>query len=963
MKLFKTKSSIAGLLSVAWFIVAALADAATPPSLWSSRGIGGGGAFFGASFSPYNANELYIGCDMSDLFHSTDLGASWNTVDFRQIVSFHSTKVNFTSDANTLYTVDYASNNGTSSARPKKSTDGGATWSYLSNWGSGTGTNRVFYLFADPGSVTNLIVTTETDLYFSNDGGNTFTSKYTDGTNNGLTIGGVFWNGQNIYVGTNAGLLVSNNGGGSFSLSSVGGIPVSEAIFSMAGAKTGSTVRLFALTVSATAEVLGTRTDPLYSNDVYGHFSSVYKLDIGSPNWVPAVSGITAGDQPVLVTMALNDINTVYLGGRIGGNSARVVYKTSDAGTNWTSVFLTNNNQNIYNGWGGQGGDLGGTWWVGPILHDIAAAPNNSNKVITTDQDGLTYLTADGGATWHQVYTDPTAQYPPGSPTAHQHKYYSGNGHEPTVAWWIVWLDSNNMFAAFADITAIRSKDSGSSWSFDWTGLNFGSNYMADTYHFVKHPSSGALYAAQSNGHGMIYQAVCLTDACIDNTAGGLRFSTDNGQNWTGMTNLTNPVLWLAIDPNTTTRMYAAVANSTSGGIYMSNNFQTGASATWTKLNSPTRTEGHPQNIFILNDGNLLATFSARINGSNLFTKSSGVFISSDGGTTWIDRSDPKMTYYTRHLTIDPTDSTQNTWYVGTYGDWGMGSSNISGGLFKTSDRGQHWSQIYSGDGVESITVNPTNTDELYVATSRSGLLYSNNATSSTPTFTQLSAYPFSRPARIFFNPYDNDEIWVTSAGNGLRAGRVGHALSVNNKGTGSGTVTSSPAGISCGSGCSSTFTSGTSVTLTANADSGSTFSSWTGCDSASGNTCTVSITAAKSVTATFTVSASISHTLTGPSTTTVSRGATFGPIASLITNNTNSSYSLYLYAAVYTPTGSWVDTVASPITLSAGQTVSNNITRLIPALADAGTYYFCEGVYDTSWIVIDSKCVNFTVH
>ncbi len=77
--------------------------------------------------------------------------------------------------------------------------------------------------------------------------------------------------------------------------------------------------------------------------------------------------------------------------------------------------------------------------------------------------------------------------------------------------------------------------------------------------------------------------------------------------------------------------------------------------------------------------------------------------------------------------------------------------------------------------------------------------------------------------------------------------------LSISKAGTGSGTVIANSGTISW-SGITGTasYSSGTSVTLTASANSGSTFTSWTGCDSTSGNTCTVAMTAAKSVTATF---------------------------------------------------------------------------------------------------------------
>jgi hypothetical protein len=68
-----------------------------------------------------------------------------------------------------------------------------------------------------------------------------------------------------------------------------------------------------------------------------------------------------------------------------------------------------------------------------------------------------------------------------------------------------------------------------------------------------------------------------------------------------------------------------------------------------------------------------------------------------------------------------------------------------------------------------------------------------------------------------------------------------------------SGTVTSSPAGISCGSDCSETYNAGTSVKLTAKAGGGSRFSGWSGACSGTATTCTVGMTAVRAVTATFT--------------------------------------------------------------------------------------------------------------
>ena len=75
--------------------------------------------------------------------------------------------------------------------------------------------------------------------------------------------------------------------------------------------------------------------------------------------------------------------------------------------------------------------------------------------------------------------------------------------------------------------------------------------------------------------------------------------------------------------------------------------------------------------------------------------------------------------------------------------------------------------------------------------------------------------------------------------------------LSVSKAGTGSGTVTSTPAGLNCGTSCSAPFGSGTAVTLTATPASGSAFTGWSGACSGTGG-CAVTLSGSQAVTATF---------------------------------------------------------------------------------------------------------------
>ena len=78
---------------------------------------------------------------------------------------------------------------------------------------------------------------------------------------------------------------------------------------------------------------------------------------------------------------------------------------------------------------------------------------------------------------------------------------------------------------------------------------------------------------------------------------------------------------------------------------------------------------------------------------------------------------------------------------------------------------------------------------------------------------------------------------------------------------SGAGSVTSVPAGIDCGATCEATYPYNTSVTLTAVADAGSTFTGWSGACSGTG-TCQVTMTAARSVAAVFTLDTAITHNI-----------------------------------------------------------------------------------------------------
>src|SRR5262245_17456489 len=95
--------------------------------------------------------------------------------------------------------------------------------------------------------------------------------------------------------------------------------------------------------------------------------------------------------------------------------------------------------------------------------------------------------------------------------------------------------------------------------------------------------------------------------------------------------------------------------------------------------------------------------------------------------------------------------------------------------------------------------------------------------------------------------------------------------LTVVRAGLGSGSVTSAPAGINCGTSCSASFPSGGAVVLTATATGGSVFTGWSGGGCTGTSTCTVSPVSATTITATFApATVALTLTVTGSGTGTV---------------------------------------------------------------------------------------------
>ena len=207
----------------------------------------------------------------------------------------------------------------------------------------------------------------------------------------------------------------------------------------------------------------------------------------------------------------------------------------------------------------------------------------------------------------------------------------------------------------------------------------------------------------------------------------------------------------------------------------------------------------------------------------------------------------------------------------------------------------------------------------------------------------------------------------------------VQRLLTVSKAGTGTGTVSSAPAGINCGTDCTESYNQGTSVTLTATPAAGSKLSAWSGACTGTAATCTVSMSAAKTVKANFVKVPTYALTVSkaGMGTGTVSSAPTGINCGTDCTENYNQGTSVTLTAtpAAGSKLSAWsgacTGTAATcTVSMSAAKTVTASfakastqaLTVTLTNTNDWGSGYCTDvKVYNPNATAIDWK-VTFNI-
>jgi len=259
-----------------------------------------------------------------------------------------------------------------------------------------------------------------------------------------------------------------------------------------------------------------------------------------------------------------------------------------------------------------------------------------------------------------------------------------------------------------------------------------------------------------------------------------------------------------------------------------------------------------------------------------------------------------------------------------------------------------------------------------------SGRIWAATQSGSTWSSTQLMDTALSITS---FGEDESGELYVVHYGSGsdgtvqrLVETSQSFPLTVSRAGTGTGTVVSSPIGISCGTTCAQTFGAGAVVTLTATPAAGSVFSGWSGGGCSGTGTCVVTVAAATAVTATFTVptvTLTVTRTGTGGGTLTSAPAGIGCPVTCVAAFTPGTRVTLTPRADVGSSFDGWSGagcsgTSACVVTLNANTTVNATFTQqfftLTVTTSGPGTVTSSPGAINCGTTCVEGYSPNTTV-
>lgn len=403
------------------------------------------------------------------------------------------------------------------------------------------------------------------------------------------------------------------------------------------------------------------------------------------------------------------DADTVYVGDTAWVSAG--VYKTIDGGLHWERCAYRTREESSY-------ADYGWITMWGATVQSMAICPVNAQRVFF-GTSGHIFATDNAGATWTQRYCRMLAD-----------GRFTGTGLEVTCQNDIVFdpHDPNRIYFCYYDIGLLVSDDAGHTFQRMVQGMRYDGNCFT----VVPDPDQPSLLWAATgqwaSNHGDVCRSIDggqtwtvvgrpetgLPDGQtkilrLDHTSPrgqrrlyvlsnghGVYRSTNNGDSWESVngnlpTDIAGRARGLLVDPTDGRRLLVAVGGSPSrgAGIYETRD----GGVTWAKINRDTEF-GDIQDFDVGDTFEVLYLCQREMYDREVnppVTRAGGLYKSTDGGITWTQ----VFSYHFVHrLTVSPLDP--RVLYMGTT-DHPYHDDSMAAGLFKSEDGGQTWRSENAG--------------------------------------------------------------------------------------------------------------------------------------------------------------------------------------------------------------------------------------------------------------------------
>ena len=722
-------------------------DLAAKRALWTPVGLTGGGAMYMPSISPHDPNLIFITCDMSGAYRTTDGGRTWDMIHHDYLLG--STRCRFVFDPRNPDVI-FGANGYRGELRASR--DRGQTWSPL---GRGLPVG-LLELAIDSARGDFLLAGTQDGIYYSNDSGQSWAqSTGFAGRPVGLHIGPSDRLGKRrCFAASNTGFFRSLDGGASWEKTGKG-LP-EKPLVDFAGGSTADRCTLYCV---SEGEISGGR-----------YVGGIYRSTDGGETWAQAMGkGIdvtervfTRGERRSVIVpgysfVVTNNVRpeTVYVAQSRPGQ----VYRSDDAGETWRPTYFANPNEEGFNVEPSY--SMAETGRGGSTASGLGISPTDPETVVMTDWFKC-QITRDGGRTWRTLHTrsaEPERRLAKG-------QRWINNGLVVTTVWhyYIDPFERDRHYIAYTDVKFARSVDAGRTWMSD-----FAEPLRNTTYELAFDPEvPGRIWGAFADMHDIPNGNIIYGRHYREQSGGGVGISQDFAATWkdTSVGLPKEPVTSIVLDPRSPKNARILYAALFEAGVFKS----VDGGVSWIKksegLGAPDKNV-RACRLILHPDGTLFCLVTALIKDGAFQPEGPGLYCSKDGGESWkcLNKSQPLL--WPKDYDVDPRNS--NVIYLGAADAY----RSQEGGLYKTGDGGLTWNRI-AREGPETFgaTVHPKRPDWVYMCLTESapgsGLWLSKDAGKSWKPFLGI---PFRNIQRISFDPADESVIYVDTFGGSVWKG------------------------------------------------------------------------------------------------------------------------------------------------------------------------------------------------